>query len=136
MNYYVQLIVVLFSCLGLRILTQLKNVICQPGDKLRFSIKTSKPAQAYKWIFNGIVINKEDKDYDGSSTDVLSVNRCLPKHKGSYQCIVMTELETSLRTEIATLEIGKSTEVCQTPYITFIILPIIGHQFRGAEKID
>ena len=136
MNYYVQLIVVLLSCVGLRILTQPKNVICQPGDKLGFSVKTSRTAKAYQWNFNGIVINKEDKDYDGSSTDVLSVTRCLPKHKGSYQCIVMTELKTSLRTEIATLEIGMYTEVCQTPYITFIILPIIGHQFRGAEKID
>ena len=92
-----------------------------------FSIATSKPAQAYQWYLNGIVINNEDKDYDGSTTEVLSVNRCLPKHKGSYQCIVMTELETSLSTEIATLEIGMCTEVCQTPYITFIILPIIGH---------
>ena len=127
MNYYEQLIIVLFSCLGLRILTQPKNVVCQPGDKLGFSIETSKPAQAYQWYLNRIVINKEDKDYDGSTAEVLTINRCLPKHKGSYQCIVMTELEKSLSTEIATLEIGKSTEVCQTPYITFIILPIIGH---------
>ena len=121
---------------GLRILTQPKNVICQPGDKLGFSVETSKTAKAYQWYLNGKVINKEDKDFDGSTTEVLSISRCLPKHKGSYQCIVMTELETSLRTEIATLEIGMYTEVCQTPYITFIILPIIGHQFRGVEKID
>ena len=134
MNYYEQLIVVLFSCLGLRILTQPKNVVCKPGDKLGFSVKTSKTAKAYQWYLNGIVINNEDKDYDGSTAEVLSVTRCLPKHKGSYKCIVMTELETSLSTEIATLEIGKYTEVCQTPYITFIILPIIEHQFRGAEK--
>ena len=106
MNYCKQLIVVLFSCLGLRILTQPKNVNCNPGDKLRFSVETSKTAQAYQWYFNGIVINNEDKDYDGSTTEILSINRCLPKHKGSYQCIVMTELETSLRTETATLEIG------------------------------
>ena len=136
MNYYVQLIVVLFSCLGLRILTQPKSIICKPGDKLGFSVKTSKTANAYQWYLNGKVINNEDKGYDGSTAEVLTVNRCLPKHKGSYQCIVMTELDTSLRSEIATLEIGMYTEVCQTPYITFIILSIIGHQFRGAEKID
>ena len=112
MDYYVQLIVVLFSCLGLRILTQPRNVVCQPGDKLGFSVKTSKTAKAHQWCLNGKVINKEDKDYDGSTAEVLSINGCLPKHKGSYQCIVMTELETSLSTEIATLEIGKSTEVC------------------------
>ena len=136
MNYYEQLIVVLFSCLGLRILTQPKSVICQPGDKLGFSVKTSKTAKAYQWYLNGKVINNEDKGYDGPTAEVLSVTRCLPKHKGSFQCIVMTELDTSLSTEIATLEIGMYTEVCQTPYITFIILPIIGHQFRGAEKTD
>ena len=124
MNYYEQLIVVLFSCLGLRILTQPKSVVCKPGDKLGFSVKTSKTAKAYQWYLNGKVINKEDKDYDGSTTKALSINRCLPKHKGSYQCIVMTELDTSLRIEIATLEIGMYTELCQTPYI---ILPIIGH---------
>ena len=117
-------------------MTQPKNVVCNPGDKLGFSVKTSRTAQAYQWYLNGKVINNEDKDYDGSTAEVLTVTRCLPKHKGSYQCIVMTELETSLRTEIATLKIGKSTEVCQTPYITFIILPTIGHQFRGVEKID
>ena len=110
MNYCVQLIVVLFSCLGLRILTQPKSVICQPGDKLGFSVETSKTAKAYQWSLNGIVINNEDKDYDGSAAEVLSVTRCLPKHKGSYQCIVMTELETSLSTEIATLEIGMCSE--------------------------
>ena len=96
-------------------MTQPKNIVCQPGDKLGFSIETSKPAKAYQWYWNDEEINKEDKDYDGSTTEVLSVNRCLPKHKGSYQCIVMTELETSLRTEIATLEIGMYTEVWQTP---------------------
>ena len=115
MNYYVQLIVLF--CSGLRILTQPKSVICQPGDKLGLSIETSKPALAYQWYLNGKVINKEDKNYDGSTAEVLSVNRCLPKQKGSYQCIVMTELNTSLSTEIATLEIGMYTEVWQTPYV-------------------
>ena len=92
-------------------MTQPNSVICQPGDNFGFSVETSRTAQAYQWYLNGIVIDKEDKDYDGSTTEVLSVNRCLPKHKGSYQCIVMTELETSLSTEIATLEIGMYTEV-------------------------
>ena len=103
-------------------MTQPKNVVCQPGDKLEFSIETSRTAQAYQWCLNGTEVNKEDKDYDGSTTKALSINRCLPKHKGSYQCIVMTELETSLSTEIATLEIGMYTDVFQIPYITFIIL--------------
>ena len=103
----------LFSCLGLRILTQPKNVICQPGDKLEFYIKTSKTAQAYQWYWNEKEISKEDKDYDGSTTEVLCINRCLPKHKGSYKCVLVTELDTSLSTEIATLKIGMHTELCQ-----------------------
>ena len=106
----------LFSCLGLRILTQPKNVVCQPGDKLEFSIETSKTAQAYQWFLNRKEINKEDKDYDGSTAEVLSINRCLPKHKGSYQCIITTELDTSLRTEIATLNIGMYIVLCQAPF--------------------
>ena len=99
----------LFSCLGLRILTQPKNVICQPGDKLGFSIETSKIAQAYQWCLNGIKITTDNKDYEGCISEKLSINGCLPKHKGSYQCIVVTELETSLSTEIATLKIGMYT---------------------------
>ena len=95
-----------FLFLGLRILIQPKNVDCKPGDKLKFSIETSKTAQAYQWHLNGKEISDEDKDYEGSTTNVLSINKCLPKHKGSYNCIIMTELDTSLNTEIAVLKIG------------------------------
>ena len=99
-------------------MTQPKNVICQPGDKLGFSIQTSKPAQAYQWYWNEKEICKEDKDYDGSTAEALTLDKCLPKHKGSYQCIVMTELETLLRTETATLKIGMYPKICQTLRIT------------------
>ena len=77
-----------------------------------FSIETSKPAQAYQWYWNEKEINKEDKDYDGSTAETLFIDGCLPKHKGSYQCIVMTELDTSLSTDIVTLKIGMYTELC------------------------
>ena len=92
-------------------MTQPKNVVCQPGDKLGFSIATSKPAQAYQWYWNEKEICKEDKDYDGSTTEALCVNLCLPKHKGSYKCVLVTELDTSLSSEIATLKIGMYTEL-------------------------
>ena len=114
-------------------MTQPKNVICQPGDKLGFSIATSKPAKAYQWYWNEKEINKEDKDYDGSTAETLFIDECLPKHKGSYQCIVMTELDTSLSTDIATLKIGMYTELCQTPYIKFITLSITGVQIGGLQ---
>ena len=121
----------LFSCLGLEILTQPKNVVCQPGDKLGFSIETSKIAQAYQWCLNGIKITTDNKGYEGCISEKLSINGCLPKHKGSYQCIVVTELDTSLSTEIATLKIGMFTELCQTPYITFVVLSTIGPRIIG-----
>ena len=92
-------------------MTQPKNVVCQPGDKLRFLVKPSKTAQAYQWYWNEKEISKEDKDYDGSTTEVLCINRCLPKHKGSYKCVLVTELVTSLSTEIATLKMGMYTDI-------------------------
>ena len=92
--------------LGLRILTQPKNLVCQPGDKLVFSVETSKTAQAYQWCLNASKITSDNKDYEGCISEKLFINGCLPKHKGSYQCILMTELDTYLSTEIATLKIG------------------------------
>ena len=71
---------------------------------------TSKTAQAYQWYLNGIEISNDDKDYEGSTTEVLSINKCLPKHKGSYKCILTTELDTLLTTDIASLKIGKHTQ--------------------------
>ena len=99
---------------GLRILTHPKDVVCKPGDRLGFSIETSKTAQSYKWYLNGNEISSEDEDYEGSTTEVLSINKCLPKHKGSYKCVLVTELDTSLTTESAVLKIGMYTELCQT----------------------
>ena len=87
-------------------MTQPENVTCNPGDNLRFSIKTSKTAHAYQWYLDGNKISTIDKDYEGSTTDCLSINECLPKHKGSYKCVVTTELDIPLTTEIATLKIG------------------------------
>ena len=93
-------------CLGLRILTQPENVVCKPGDKLGFIIGTSPTAKSYQWKLNGNDISNEDKDYEGSTTEHLSISKCLPKHKGSYQCVVTTELDTALMSENATLKIG------------------------------
>ena len=89
-------------------MTQPKNVVCQPGDKLGFSVETSKTAQAYQWYLNGIEISNEDKYYDGCTTERLSISKCLPKHKGSYKCALITELDMCLTTETATLIIGMS----------------------------
>ena len=91
---------------GLKILTQPKNVVCKPGVKFGFSIETSKTAQAYQWYLNGKEMN-ENEDCEGSTTEHLSISKCLPKHKGSYHCVVVTELDTRVTTEIATLIIGK-----------------------------
>ena len=86
-----------------------------------FSIETSKMAKAYQWYFNGNEISNEDMDYEGSTTEVLSINKCLPKHKGSYKCVLINELDTSLSTEIATLKIGMYPELSQTLYAIIIV---------------
>ena len=87
-------------------MTQPKSVVCKPGSKLGFSIETSKTAQAYQWYFNGNEISHEDKDYEGCTTESLSVNKYLPKHKGLYKCVVTTELDTSLSSDMAKLDTG------------------------------
>ena len=122
----------MFSCLGLRILTQPKNVICQPGDKLGFSIETSKTAQAYQWYLNGMKITTDNKDYEGCISEKLSINGCLPKHKGSYQCIVVTELETSLSTEIATLKIGMTLNFVR--HLTIHLCNAVHNQIGGLQE--
>ena len=87
-------------------MSQPKNVRCKPGERLEFSIETSKTAQAYQWCLNGNEISSEDNDYEGSTTRCILISKCLPKHKGSYRCLVTTELDTLLSSETATLEIG------------------------------
>ena len=101
------------SFVGLRILTQPKNVVCTPGDKVGFTIETSPTAKSYQWKLNGNEISNEDKEYHGSTTNSLSISKCLSKHKGSYKCIVTTELDLLLSSEIATLKIGMSVNVCR-----------------------
>ena len=95
------------TCIGLEILTQPKNVACISGDQVGFSIETSKTAKAYQWYLNGNEISNEDKDYEGSTNQHLLINKCLSKHKGFYKCIVITELDTKLTSDIATLTIGE-----------------------------
>ena len=86
---------------------------------MEFSIETSKAAQVYQWYLNGKEISNEDKGYEGSTTEVLSINKCLPKYKGLYKCVLITELDTSLTTESAVLKIGMYTELCQIPYLLY-----------------
>ena len=112
-------------------MTQPKNVICQPGDKLGFSVETSKTAQAYQWCLNGIKIPTDNKDYEDCISEKLSINGCLPKHKGSYQCIVVTELDTSLSTEIATLKIGMTLN-----FVRRLISPLLCYVQLDPELED
>ena len=91
---------------------QPENVVCKPGDKLGFTIETSPTAKSYQWKLNEDDINDEDANIEGSTSEHLSISKCLPKHKGSYKCFVTTELDTSLSSEIATLKIGMSANVC------------------------
>ena len=72
---------------------------------MRLTIKTLPTAQEYQWYWNGYQISDEDKDYEGSTAECLSIRKCLPKHKGSYY-VVATKQDIKLTSEIATLKIG------------------------------
>ena len=101
------LVIALFLLfIDIAILTQPKNTICNPGDKVEFTIKTSPTAQRHQWYLNGQEISNEDKDYEGSTTEHLLIVKCLPKHKGSYNCVVSFESDAPLTSKSATLKIG------------------------------
>ena len=122
-------------CLGLKILTQSKNAACISGDQVGFTIETSKTAKAYQWFLNENKISNEDDDYEGSTTKHLSISKCLPKHKGSYKCVVITELDTVLTSKVAILIIGELTLWLLFVIVTlFLVLYIRPQNSDPAKK--
>ena len=110
-------------------MTQPENVVCKPGDKVGFTIETSPAAKSYQWKLNGNEISNEDMNYEGSTSEHLSISKCLPKHKGSYKCVITTQLDTSLSSEIATLKIGENGIVhflACTSFLISLSLPKMG----------
>ena len=92
------------------ILCHPKDIETKPGSSVEFFIETSRTAIAHEWHFQEQTISS-DTDYRGSSTDHLTVIKCLPKHKGTYKCIVTDESGKTFISESATLTIGKLASV-------------------------
>lgn len=84
-----------------------QNSNAQPGLTVEFSVETSPTAKTYIWYFQDKQISSEDAEYSGSTTDILTIATCLPKHKGPYKCIVTDESDKKHTSESATLAMGE-----------------------------
>ena len=95
------------SSISLKILKQPKDVRSKPGMRVEFSFETSPAAQAYKWYFQSKLISSKETDYEGATTSTIIIQKCLPKHKGTYRCIVTNESAERFPSKSVTLTIGK-----------------------------
>ena len=95
------------SIAALKFLKHPRNVNTQPGLSVEFSITTSQPVRICNWYFQENLISSEDADYIGSTTDSLTIAKCLPKHKGTYKCVVTDEFDETHSSKVASLTMGK-----------------------------
>ena len=101
-----------------------EDVITKPGLRAEFSIATTSTANTYKWHFQGKEISSEETDYIGTTTNTLIIEKCLPKHKGSYKCVVtfLDKSEEIFISESATLTIGMFENCnCMEHYEVYIL---------------
>ena len=71
-------------------------------------VTTSPLAKNYEWYFEEkLILSTDDATLEGCSTDNLVIGKCLPKHRGSYKCVVTDELGENYTTRSATLNIGR-----------------------------
>ena len=89
------------------ILAHPKDINTKPGSSVEFSVTTAITAKACIWYFQERPISSEETEYRGSTTSILSITRCLPKHKGAYKCAVSTESGQTFYSESAALTIGE-----------------------------
>ena len=119
--------------IALRIVSQPKDVLSEPGEKLEFTFETSPKANSYKWYFNESEISDEDQDYEGSTTEQLVLSKCLPKHKGFFKCVVTNDSGRSLASETATLMIGKLELLLNT---SILVLKFVATSFTWSALIN
>ena len=70
-------------------------------------MKTRPEALTYKWHFDKNPIFPSDDEYEGSTTQNLTIKNFLSKHKGDYKCIATDASGRVYESNCATLEIGK-----------------------------
>ena len=112
------------------------NVTTKPGLTVEFSVQTYSTVRKWEWYFQEETISNEEADYRGSTTEKLIIEKCLPKHKGAYKCVVTDESGETFTSKTATLSIGtiklQSVVTLLAPRIVvykYIIWPIKAMNF-------
>ena len=93
---------------SLEIEVQPKDIACKPGEKaeLLIILKTSTTSHTYQWHFKDKPV-PDHEDYEGATSDRLSIQNCLSKHTGAYKCVVTDSSGRSVTSREATISISK-----------------------------
>ena len=89
------------------ILKHPNNIVCKPGERAKFSVRTDPIATSYRWHFDGTLISPKDQRYEGSKTDNLIIKECSVEYEGCYKCKVTDRFGRKYYSEDAKLEIGR-----------------------------
>ena len=83
------------------------------SEEATFSIVTSSGQFSYNWCLDDQSIPDDNPDYRGARTSEIVVMKSLPKHCGSYKCIITEKnrLDVNIPSNSATLEIGKGVSI-------------------------
>ena len=78
------------------------------GSNAEFSIETfGNIVEKNQWYFQEKPISSEEANYKGSTTDRLTITKCLPQCEGAYKCVVTIESGETFTSESATLTVGE-----------------------------
>ena len=83
------------------------SIICEPGERAKFSVKTDPIATNYGWHFDGTPISPDDQRYEGSTTNTLTIKECQIEFEGEYYCEVTDRFGGKYKSKDAKLEIGR-----------------------------
>ena len=76
----------------------------------------------YQWYFNDHMIQTNNSEYGGSTTDCLAVKECLLKHQGLYKCSIHDEDDNvTVVSQVAKLRLGMLTPTHFHPKICVLI---------------
>ena len=85
-----------------------KDIKTISGLGEEFSIETHlNAAKAHQWYFQEEPISSESGEYSGSTTNRLTITKCLPKHEGTYKCVITDESGQKFTSESSTLTVGE-----------------------------
>ena len=104
---YILLLFISESTPKIKFITNPKDTTSRQGSRVEFFVQTAPAAKSYQWQFQNHLISNENANYEGVLTANLIITKCLPKHKGAYQCVAMSESRETFTSAIAILEIGE-----------------------------